>query len=237
MCAAIDAGCASIGFSGHSYTAFDTSYCMSVEGTREYVQEVRRLQEKYKQIRILCGIEQDYFSDAPTAEFDFVIGSVHYVRAGGEYLDVDESKETFIANVKRYFDGDFYKFCEAYYAQVADVLNKTHCTFVGHFDLVTKFNEGNCLFDTEDARYKECALEALHTLCAQGATFEINTGACARGYRTTPYLQPFLLDEIARAGCKVILSADCHDAKNLQFGLDTANELALLHGCEILREL
>ncbi len=240
--AAIGAGCKSIGFSGHAHTPFDTSYCMSKSGTAEYVREIRRLQEKYKQIRILCGIEQDFFSDAPKHDFDFIIGSVHYVRITDEcgrekYLDVDDTKQEFTDNVQRYFNGNYYDFCDAYFAQVVRVVKKTHCTFVGHFDLVTKFNEGGCLFDTTSSRYRASALSALRELASAGATFEINTGAMARGYRKSPYPEPFILDEIARAGCNVVLSPDCHDATKLQFGLSEAHSLAISHGCNVLLEI
>lgn len=33
---AIRLGCPEIGFSGHSYTDFDETYCMSIEGTKQY---------------------------------------------------------------------------------------------------------------------------------------------------------------------------------------------------------
>lgn len=268
--AAIDAGCASIGFSGHSYTWFDESYCMSREGVQQYRAEVERVRQASPSIRVLCGVEQDYFSEEPTDGFDYAIGSVHYVRVAADgscaaagvladapgyvaeklaregkvpvgipgrdgevFLDVDNTEDAFLGAIDQYFSGDVYAFCKAYFAQVEDVVRKTHCAFVGHFDLVTKFNEGNRLFDTSDARYREPALAAVRSLCEQGAVFEVNTGAMAKGYRTTPYPAPFILEAIRDAGRPVVLSADCHHADYLQFALD--DELAA--GCEILREL
>ena len=44
--AAIAKGMTKIGFSGHSHTAFDESYCMSTEGTEAYRQEIAALKEK-----------------------------------------------------------------------------------------------------------------------------------------------------------------------------------------------
>lgn len=268
--AAIDAGCKSIGLSGHSYTWFDESYCMSLEGVEGYRAEVARVREAKTEIRVLCGVEQDYFSEESTDGFDYAIGSVHYVRVAADgstaadgvmaevparveenlaregkkpvgipgrdgevFLDVDNTEDAFLDAVRQYFAGDAYAFCEAYYAQVEDVVRKTSCAFVGHFDLVTKFNEGDRLFDTEDARYRGPALAAVRSLCDQGALFEINTGAMAKGYRRTPYPASFLLDEIREAGGKVILSSDCHASSKLLYALD--DELA--RGCEIVREL
>lgn len=236
--AAIAARCPSIGFSGHSYTCFDESYCMSKAGTEHYKSEIVRLQQIYgDRIRILCGIEQDYWSQEPTDGYDFVIGSVHYVKKNGHYLPVDNSKEELLAGVNGQYGGDLLSFCEDYYHQIADVLNKTHCTFVGHFDLVTKFNEDDCLFSTTDPRYVRAALEAVDTLCAQGALFEINTGAIAKGYRATPYPAPWILERIRDQGGKVVLSSDCHDQEKLLFGLPEAEALANQIGVPIVREL
>lgn len=98
--AAVAAGCPALGFSGHSYTFFDETYCMSRVNTARYRQEIDRLKVQYAgQLRILCGVEQDYWSDAPTDGYDFVIGSSHYVRKNGHYLPVDNSKEELLRGV------------------------------------------------------------------------------------------------------------------------------------------
>ena len=58
---AIRLGCPAIGFTGHSYTPFDLSYCMTLENTERYNEEIPRLKEKYKgKINVLFGIEQDF---------------------------------------------------------------------------------------------------------------------------------------------------------------------------------
>lgn len=235
---AIEMGCKSLGFSGHSYTFFDEEYAMTQEGTEAYKHEVGELKDKYAdQIRILCGIEQDFFSDEPTEGYDFVIGSVHYVLKDGVYVPVDNTAEDFVADVAKHFDGDYLAFCEAYYAQVADVVEKTGCTFVGHFDLVTKFNQDNKLFDMGHPRYVKASSEALEALCAQGAMFEINTGAMAKGYRTEPYPSVRLLRQLAAAHAPVILTSDCHKASMLQFGLKEADDLAKSLGLQVVYEL
>ena len=109
--AALAAGCPSLGFSGHSYTWFDESYCMSKAGTDAYRAETARLKAAYaERIRILCGVEQDYWSDAPTDGYDFVIGSVHYVRKNGHYLPVDSSKDTLLQGVNAQYVGDILDF-------------------------------------------------------------------------------------------------------------------------------
>ena len=90
--AAIEKGMTEIGFSDHSYTFFDESYCLKRDKIAEYKSEIARLKEKYKsQIKILCGIEQDAFAECPAIGYDYSIGSAHYVRLGDEYVPVDET--------------------------------------------------------------------------------------------------------------------------------------------------
>ncbi|MBO5556674.1 MAG: histidinol-phosphatase [Oscillospiraceae bacterium] len=217
---AIRLGCPELGFSGHSYVDFDDC-CMTREGTEGYIREIHALREKYQdRIRIRLGIEQDFYSSMPTAPYEYVIGSVHYLYREGKYLSVDESRESQVAAVQEYYGGDWYAFAEDYFQTMARVHEKTGCQIVGHFDLLTKFNEGDRLFDTGHPRYRQAALEALDRLCWAPVAFEINTGAMARGYRITPYPAPFLLEELQTRKVPLILSSDCHDKRYLLYGLD-----------------
>ncbi len=221
---AIALGCGELGFSGHSFVPFDDC-CMSVEGTEAYKREIRALRERYAgQIKILLGVEQDYYSPMPTEDYEYVIGSVHYVCKDGEYLPVDLSRDAQIRIVREHYAGDFYAFAEDYYALVGEVRRKTGCDIVGHFDLITKFNEDGSLFDTSHPRYRAAARKALDRLCRKPVIFEINTGAIARGYRTTPYPEPFILEELQRRGMPLILSSDCHDKRFLLCRLWELNE-------------
>ena len=223
--AAISKGLCRIGFSGHSRTDFDLSYCMTDYAA--YIAQIRSLAKKYAgKIEILCGVEQDYYSDAPTTEFDYVIGSVHYIRAGGEYIPIDESAEILTSAAKKHFGGDIYALCECYYETLADVYEKTHCDIIGHFDLVSKFNEGGALFDEENVRYVAAYRSAADSLAKCGAYFEINSGAVARGYRTTPYPSSEILKYLKGLGVKFIFSGDAHSTDGICYGIDKWGALA-----------
>ena len=222
---AIDKNLKAIGFSGHSFTEFDKSYCMSEEQTEKYIAEITALKEKYKdKICVFCGIEKDYYSKIDDSCFDYVIGSVHYTKTQGKYLDIDLSAENFCDNVKEFYGGNFYAFCNDYYKNVADVYNKTKCDIIGHIDLISKFIETNPFPITE--HYKKAALECIRSLIPYNKPFEINVGAITRGYRTTPYPADFILSEINRLGGKIVISGDCHNKENLGDCLDFALEYA-----------
>lgn len=222
---AIRLSCPELGFSGHSYTFFDESYCMSPAGTEAYKADVRALRQKYAgRIRILLGVEQDFYSEAPTDDYDYVIGSVHYVKKDGCYLPVDESRELQQQAVAEHYGGDFYAFVEDYYRTVADVYDRTHCDIIGHFDLIMKFNDDGALFDPYHPRCRAAVLTALKRLMQTPAVFERNTGAIARGYRTQPYPAAWIRDELHARGKCLLWSSDCHDKKDLLFGFDERQE-------------
>lgn len=225
---AVELGWESIGFSGHAFTPCDTAYCMSREGTVSYQREILSLREKYNgTIQIYLGIEQDLFSDPAEFPYDYIIGSTHYLRcADGTYGAVDDSPEVTAALVDRYFGGDYYRYAQAYYRQIKEVATVTKCDIVGHFDLITKFNEGNRFFDTLDSRYRAAALEALEQVAKTCPLFEINTGAMLRAGRSVPYPEAFLLRHLHHLGGEVILTSDCHRVEGLDWAFDQAADLA-----------
>ncbi len=219
--AAIDRGLRVIGISAHSYTGFDPSYCMQKEDAARYLAEVRYLRAAYyDRIRVLCGVEQDYYSEEPTDDFDYVIGSVHYLKCGGEYVPVDETPEILKTAAEQYFGGDIYALCEEYFRTAADVVSKTGCDIIGHFDLISKFTERTDLIDVNHPRYIAAWKAAADELLKSGAPFEINMGAMSRGYRTTPYPSAQMIDYIKAHGGELILSSDAHsaDAVAYKFG-------------------
>ena len=232
---AIDKGLDTIGISGHSYTFFDTSYCMQKEAIPRYLAELRYLRAAYcDKIHILCGVEQDYYSDYPTDEFDYVIGSVHYIKCGEDYIPVDETPEILIETADKYFGGDIYALCESYFRTVSDVVNKTACDIIGHFDLITKFvgdgaldvpQNNDVLFDVHHPRYVAAWKAAADELIKTGVPFEINMGAISRGYRTSPYPSAEIIDYIKAHGGELILSSDAHSADAIAYRFDEYESL------------
>lgn len=215
---AIEKGLDRIGICTHGYTEFDESYCIPHEKYSEFQAEIAALKEKYKdKIEVLCGVEQDVFSDTETDGFDYVIGSVHYLMAKDEYAPIDEMVEILDYVCEEYFGGDYYAAAESYYKSVARVAEKTNCDIIGHFDLITKFNEGGALFDENNPRYVAAWKSAVDELLKSGKVFEINTGGISRGYRTEPYPAEAIKKYISENGGKFILSSDAHSTDTIAY--------------------
>ena len=224
---AINSGLRAIGFSDHSYTFFDESYCISKNNIQNYINTIADLKEKYRsKIEIYCGIERDFYSNESTAPYDYVIGSVHYVKAGDSYIPIDESIDGFKLAVDTYFGGDRLSLCEEYFKSVSRVLEKTNADIIGHFDLVSKFN-GENLFDETDERYISAWKNALDDLLKYNKPFEINTGAIFRGYKNFPYPSKEMIDYIKEKGGKFVLSSDAHSVDGICFQFDRWKNLSL----------
>ena len=83
----------SLGFSDHSFTECDPSYCMKLSDYGAYSKEIRALKEEYSdRIPLYLGIEQDYYSDIDRSEYDYVIASVHYIVRNGICYPIDHSR-------------------------------------------------------------------------------------------------------------------------------------------------
>ncbi len=223
--AAIDKGFTSLGFSGHSVLEIENDFSMTRESEKEYIKEINRLKEKYKdEIKIFCGVELEYFSSFPEYKYDYIIGSVHYVLKNGQYIPVDSSAEEVVKAVNELYDGNFNAYAEDFFRLECDVVNKTKPDIIGHIDLVSKYSEMVNFKITN--RYLNAAQDCIKTLAPYGIPFEINTGAISRGYRTTPYPAPEILKLIKLYGGKIVISSDCHNKDYLDCKFDKAAELA-----------
>lgn len=217
---AIEKGLDTLGFSDHSYTSFDGSCCMKKEEVSRYREEIAALKEKYRgKIEILCGIEQDYYSDFPALGVDYIIGSVHYLYKDGEYLTLDYKPEI-LAAAREHFGGDMLALAEEYYLRVSELPEVTGAHIIGHFDLITKFNDILPLVDESAPRYRAAWKRAADRLLSLDLPFEVNTGAMSRGYRKTPYPSEEIRRYILQNGGKLILSSDSHSARNIAYGFE-----------------
>ena len=235
--AAIAAGCDSFGLSEHYVSQKGSSYSLKPDNEERYIAEINRLKEKYRdEIALFLGVESDYTS--PVAKgYDYVIGSVHFFVIDGDYIDVDHTADKQLDAANKYFGGDLIELAANYYEYMGKMADKFKFDIVGHFDLVTKFNEGGRLFDESDKRYIRAAENALERLVPTGAAFEINTGAISRGYRTEPYPNDYFLNVIREMGGKVTFSSDAHDARYVTLGFEDAVEKAKRAGFKSFRKL
>lgn len=233
--AAIKLGFTSIGISDHAYTEFCTHWVTPRSKMDEYKKALYELKEKYAgKINVYVGIEQDVFADPISDGFEYVIGSVHWLEKNGEYLAVDASRQTLEKAIAEAYGGDADAFAEEYFSLVSTYADDPKVSVVGHFDLVTKFDEkGDPLF-RPTPRYTAAWQSAAKKLMDAGKIFEINTGAISRGHRTTPYPSEEILEFLGKHGAKAIIGSDSHSADTLDCAFLPAEELAKKYGLTLV---
>ena len=216
---AIKKGFTHLGFSGH----MDPDIHMDFPA---YVKLIKDLREKYKnELEILVGVELDTLYDKKLVEgAEYIIGSTHFMDVPSEIpMSVDNNTDMFETLCKNYYGGDYYRMTKAYYETEAKVFDNTGCTFVGHFDLITRFNDQMHYFDESDPRYTMPALEVMEYLVKdKGLPFEINCGAYNRNRKADFYPNRFLLQNLHDFGAEILINADAHQKELLDGGFPDA---------------
>ena len=222
LLSAIDRGFTALGFSDHSETPCDMSYCMRRTDYPTYFKTVNELKKRYAdRIDVLLGIELDFYSEMIREGLDYTIGSVHYICAKGETHPIDHSREQQEHCIKVLCGGDPVEMAKRYYDILVTHIERCRPTFIGHFDVITKFG----LFDNPPDRYYDLAIEALDAAIQICPVLELNTGAISRKKRDLPYPADFLLRRIKEKNGEIILSSDTHAAATIDCFFSQSIEL------------
>lgn len=243
---AVSLGFTQLGFSGH----MDPDNHMDMNLYRNRIHALQ--EQYRGKIDILIGIELDtVYNPVYARQVEYTIGATHFPdvacnrgyegaglqpsnggacepeggrnRSGSERpLSVDASPEDLQLLADRYFGGDFYQLARCYYETEAQVYDRLHCTFIGHFDLITKFNDQMHVLDETDPRYTRPALETMAYLAEEGVPFEINCGAVNRGLKREFYPNSFFLRALHDMGGEILINSDAHQAELLNGAFDRA---------------
>ena len=115
-----------------------------------------------------------------------------------------------------FFDNDEMAFAEYYFQHFCEYILNRKPGIIGHFDLITKFDEKEKNRYLQNPSYWNLVERyCLHAL-KSGGIFEVNTGLVARGYRSSFFPHERLLRLIYKNGGKITFSSDSHEIKTLQ---------------------
>ncbi|MES2571290.1 MAG: histidinol-phosphatase, partial [Verrucomicrobiota bacterium] len=220
---ALQLGFKEIGFADHNpMPEYFDDWRMSLAELPRYLDAVAEARARFPELVIRLGLECDYLPGreawieelATLAEWDFLIGSVHYLPEGWE---VDHPKY-----IGRHA-GASEPIWESYWTTYTECIRSGLFDFVAHPDLPKKFNyrpEGDL------RRFYEPAIEALRDT---GIAFEINTAGLRKECREL-YPEASFVRMAHAAGIPLLINSDAHAVDELGAGFDQAAALAIAAG-------
>jgi len=217
---AIQLGLSEIGISDHSPMRehFD-DWRMEWEEFPRYLEMVEEARSEYSFLPIRLGLEVDYLEGgekwieelAKQADFDYLIGSVHYIAPG---WDVDNPK-----HISRFTEGSVEDIWTLYWDIYEKMIRSQLFDFVGHPDLPKKFGHRPA---GDLRRFYEPVIQ---TLLDYKTPFEINTAGLRKDVREMYPAKQFL--ELAHsAGVPLLINSDAHAPGEVGADFDKAIALA-----------
>lgn len=225
--AAVDAGLLGITFTDHIPMPawYDAPWRMRRDQLDQYVDSVREARDALNgQIEVRLGLEADYHPGTErwveevlgAHDWDYVIGSVHYLGAWG--FDNPEFED-------EYDRRDLSTLYRSYYALIEGAARSGLFDAIGHLDLPKKFGHRA----PEDAP----ALAALDTVAARGMALDFNTAGWRKSIAEA-YPAPDLTRAAAARGIPFVLGSDAHSPEEVGSRFADARQLLLEDGARVV---
>ncbi len=209
---ALALGFKEIGISDHApHAHFDDDTRMRLEELPLYLADIERTRGLYgERIRILSGLEIEY-DPATDAYYESLLEKVDYLVLGQHYLEGDPVKN----GVSYTFDLESGEDLIAYAKIVREAISTGYFAFVAHPDI----------FLATYPRFDEHAEKASRIIAESakehGVPLEFNANGIRRGLIESEdgkhyhYPRKPFFDIAEDAGCKILLSSDAHNPKEL----------------------
>lgn len=214
--AAVRQGLQEIGFSEHNPmpTKFD-DWRMDLADLPKYLAMVKEAQEEYPQLPIRLGLECDYLPGkegwirelAGKADFDYFIGSVHYITPD---WDVDNPLK-----LARWKDQPVEEVWTRYFQAMTQAASSGLFDFMAHPDLVKKFGH---IPKGDLRRYYQETLQAIE---AAGLAMEVSTAGLRKEVKEI-YPSRIFLEEAFRKNIPILISSDSHAPSEVGYEFDRA---------------
>jgi histidinol-phosphatase (PHP family) len=213
---ALERGLVEIGFSDHSPmpSDYDPEWRMARSEYGSYVEKVRRCRAAFPALPVKLGLEADFHpgTEAYVADllrehdFDYVIGSIHYLGDWG----FDNP-----AHVARFAERDVYDIYAQYYGLVAGLAATGMYDILGHPDVVKKFGH------RPSRDWEPLERRALEALAAAGMALDVNTSGLRRpANEIYPSLR--MLRTARALGIGITFGSDAHEPGHVGEDFDRA---------------
>ncbi len=219
---AIAAGLAEIGFSDHNPMMEDDfdDWRMRLGQLDEYIALVGQARSAQPSLRIAIGLELDYLPGqedwivelAGRHQWDYLIGSVHYIESG---WDIDNPSK-----LARWENRDVAEVWSAYYDRLTRAAESRLFDIIGHVDLCKKFG----FSPRED--FMPVAQRFLEAAASHGVAIEINTAGLRKPCHEM-YPSHAILETARRLRVPITFGSDAHAPEEVGADFDRALALAI----------
>ncbi|MBF0282475.1 MAG: histidinol-phosphatase HisJ family protein [Zetaproteobacteria bacterium] len=227
--AAIDVGLKEIGISDHSPMpgGFDAAWRMDLQALPGYVTEVLQARERFQgQIEIKLGLEADFHPGTENAvrsmlavhDWDYVIGSVHYLGDWG-FDNPDELAKWDDVNVETAY--------VQYYEMVARSAELKMFDIIGHPDLIKKFGHRP---QTLSSRVFAAEMAMLEAFRDAGVVMEVSSAGLRKPVNEV-YPHARLIAQAAEMGVPISFGSDAHAPGEVGHAMQDC--LLLFAGCGV----
>lgn len=216
---AIKKGVEQIGFAEHIPIRglHDPDGRMRIDEFELYLKFIKEAQKKYKEIKILLGIEADYmpvhmsfiedFLNQYT--FDFIIGSVHFI---------DEWDFTNPLYQKHYENYDIDHTYRQYYKLVREAAGTGLYDIIGHFDIPKKFGYRATVDLSRDIN------ETLKIIKDNDLVLDVNTSGLRKPVKEI-HPSEKILQQALEYNIPVILGSDAHQPSHVAYAFEETRDL------------
>lgn len=197
---------------------YDPTNRMELRSFPEYRSIVEE-QSQSAQIPILFGIEADYYRGndgflekwLPEQDFDFVLGSVHYVETWG----IDNPDE-----INAWKSADVSTVWREYFVLVAELAQTGLYDAVAHIDLPKKF-----AYRPPEDEIADIVAPGLDAVAKAGMAIEINTSGLRRPVHEI-YPSPQILSQARARNIPILFGSDAHRPQDV--GADFVRAIQLV---------
>ena len=223
---AMEVGLEEVGCSDHLPLpdGFDAEHRMTLEEFKKYYSPwVSEARYKFgEKIKVRFGVEADYLHGTEgftkkileENDFDYVIGSVHFLGDWG----FDNLK-----NVYRYDGEDVFDIYVRYFSALKEAAASGLFDIVGHCDVVKVFGH------RPDRDYEEVLRDAMKTIKENDLVVEVNTSGLRKPVREI-YPSEKILEITRELKIPLTLGSDSHRPEDVGRDFDRAVELVKTYG-------
>jgi len=234
---AVELGFSAIGFSEHSPLPFENNFSLKEERVDEYIETIKNLKSEFSgklniyralEMDFIPGMSEDFSFWRKRIQADYLIGSIHLVRAPGfkELWFTDGPDfHTYDEGLNLFFDGNIQKAVLAFFHQTNQMIETQDFEILGHFDKIKMHNQNR--FFTEDEKwYRHLVDETLDLIKQKNLIVEINTRGLYKKRSDSLFPDNYSLQRVKELNIPVIISSDAHIANELNLLFDyTENRL------------